>query len=169
MSTPPPEPMPLILTNAGLQISKDGTDVGLTELACLANHVELAPDVSVTTLETFCGSRDYPGVVKWALIATLYQSFDPDATEEVLSAAVDAGAPCPFTLVGYRDQPVSDTNPMWTGNLIPKPYSPINGDAGGESSIALEWSLEAAPVKLIVPPTTFAATATAEAPAKTGK
>ena len=148
-----PEPIPLILDNAGIKISKDGTVAGLTELACLASHVELTPDVSVTTLDTFCGSRDYPGVVKWSLIATLFQSFDPDATEEVLSAAVALGVPAPFELVGRRDQPVSATNPTWSGELIPKPYAPISGDAGDASTVELEWSLVADPVKSILPET----------------
>ena len=75
MSTPAPEPTPLILTNASVKI--DGT-----ELACLANHVELSPDVNITTLDTFCGSRDYPGTAQeWSLVATFYQSFDAGSTE----------------------------------------------------------------------------------------
>ena len=146
------EPLPLILTDASLKISKDGTEAGLTELACVANHIELSPDTSVTTLDTMCGSKDYPGTVKWSLLATLYQSFDLDATEEVLSGAVAAGAPIPFEIVPYKSQPVSGTNPSWTGNLIPQDYSPINGDAGDASTVELEWSLDAPPVKAIVPP-----------------
>lgn len=138
------EPLPLILTDAGLTIS--GKD-----LACVTNHLELSPDVTITTLDTFCGSTDYPGVVKWSLIATLYQSFDPDATEDVLSAAVAGGIPVPFTIVPYKSQPVSETNPEWSGELIPQPYAPINGDAGDASSVELEWSLTGTPVKTIVP------------------
>src|SRR4029077_14053194 len=105
----------LILTNASLMIG----DVGL---ACVANHIELSPDVSITTLDTFCGSRDYPGVIKWSLVATLYQSFDPEATEEALTTVWEAdkadGSPASFRVAGYRDQPVSATNPEWTGEAI---------------------------------------------------
>jgi len=151
MSTPAaPEFMPLILTNAGLKINDQ-------ELACLANHIEISPDVSITTLDTFCGSRDYPGNVKWSLVATLYQSFDANATEEVLSAAVAGGVPVPFSVIGYRDQPVSETNPEWSGEVIPQPYSPINGDAGDASTVDLEWSIVGEPTKSIAP-TTLAAT-----------
>lgn len=146
-----PDPIPLILDNAGIQISKDGTDIGLTELACLANHVEISPDVSVTTLDTFCGSKDYPGNVKWALVATLYQSFDPDATEEVLSGALAFGDPVPFLVIPRRDEPISPTNPAWTGLVIPQPYAPINGDAGDASTVELEWSIDGVPEKLVAP------------------
>src|SRR4029077_16126441 len=126
------EPTPLILDNAGLKIALD--DV-LTELACVTNHIELSPDVSTTTLTTMCGEVDYPGVTKWSLVATLYQSFDPGFTEEVLSAAVDGGVPVASEVTGRRAQPVSATNPKWSGELIPKAYAPINGDAGDVSTV----------------------------------
>lgn len=145
------EPIPLLLTDAGLKISTDGTELGLVELACNVSHLELTPDVAVTTLDTMCGSRDYPGTVKWSLIATLYQSFDTDATEDVLSAAVALGTPTPFEVIGYKSQAVSATNPKWSGEVIPKPYSPINGDAGDASVVELEWSLTGPPTKDTTP------------------
>ena len=152
------EPQPLILNDASLKISNDGTVAGLTELACVTNHIELSPDVGLTTLDTMCGSKDYPGTVKWSLIATLYQSFDPDATEDVLSAAVELGVPAPFEIIGYKSQPVGATNPKWTGFVIPQPYAPINGDAGDASEVELEWSVDGEPLKEIID--TFSATAT---------
>lgn len=145
------EPLPLILTDASLKIGTAPDVTSLVELACVANHIELSPDISITTLDTMCGSKDYPGVVKWSLIATLYQSFDADATEDTLSAAVDGGVPVPFEILGYKSQPVSASNPAWTGFVIPQPYSPINGDAGDASSIDLEWSLDGPPTKSIIP------------------
>jgi hypothetical protein len=136
--------MPLILTNASIKI-------GGTELACAASHVELAPDTSITTLDTFCGAKDYPGTVKWSLIATLYQSFDTGSTEDTLSAAVAAykldGSPVTYEVAGYRDRPVGPDNPSWSGEVIPKDYAPINGDAGAASQIDLEWSCTAEPTK----------------------
>lgn len=143
------DPNPLILTDASIKISKTALTTGLTELACVANHIELSPDVSVTTLDTMCGSKDYPGVVKWSLIATLYQSFDPLATEEVLSAALATNGPVPFEVIGYKSRPVAVTNPKWSGLVIPQPYSPINGDAGSASEVALEWGLSGVPVKTV--------------------
>jgi len=157
MATPAPEPQPLILTNASLKISTDDTTANLQELACLTNHIEVSPDVSVTTLDTMCGSRDYPGTVKWALIATIYQSFDPDATEDTLSAAVEFGSPVAFEVAGYRDKPIAADNPAWTGLAIPQPYSPINGDAGDASSVELEWSIVGTPTKNTTAPASASA------------
>ena len=141
-----PEPMPLILTDASLKINSK-------ELACVANHIEISPDTTITTLDTMCGSKDYPGVVKWSLVATLYQSFDTDATEDVLSAALASyratGTPVPVVVMPYKSRPVGPTNPTWSGDLIPMDYSPINGDAGDASTIDLEWSFVAPPVKAV--------------------
>jgi hypothetical protein len=149
------EPIPLILTDASLKISDDGTTAGLKELACVANHIELTPDTTITTLDTMCGSKDYPGVVKWSLVATLYQSFDTDATEEVLSSALEVyrstGVNAPFEIVPYKSRAVAADNPSWSGELIPQDYSPINGDAGDASTVELEWSLAAPPTKEVAP------------------
>jgi hypothetical protein len=148
MSVTTTEPMPLILTDASIKI-------GGTELACVANHIELSPDTAVTTLDTMCGSRDYPGTVKWSLVATLYQSFDTGATEDTLSAAVAAyrvdGTPVDYVVAGYKDRPIGPDNPSWSGQAIPKDYSPINGDAGDASTIDLEWSCTAPPTKSVTP------------------
>jgi hypothetical protein len=140
------EPLPLILDNAGLKING-------VELACVTNHLELSPDVSITTLDTMCGSKDYPGTVKWSLVATLYQSFDPLATEEVLSGAVAGDVPVPYEIVGYRDRAVDASNPRWFGLVIPQPYAPINGDAGDASTVELEWSTAEPPTKETTPGT----------------
>jgi hypothetical protein len=144
MAVTPTVPNPVILDNAALSI--DGKP-----LDCLTNHLEISPDTSVTTLDTFCGSRDYPGITKWSLVATLYQSFDPDATEDVLSAAVAGGEPVPFTVLPDRSQPVGPTNPEFSGEVIPQPYAPINGDAGDASTIELEWSMTGPPAKAVAP------------------
>ena len=125
------EPLPLILTDASLTIS--------TELQRRPHRAGLrrqpprdsAPDVTITTLDTMCGTKDYPGTVKWSLIATLYQSFDPDATEDVLSAAVErAASRSPFEVKPYKSQPVAATNPVMVGVGDPAALRPINGDAG---------------------------------------
>jgi hypothetical protein len=144
-------PKLLVMDDAGVQLGDGAEPEVLRELACVANHIELAPDTAVTTLDTMCGSVDYPGTTKWQLILTLYQSFDPDATEEVLSEALAADGPVAFEVIGYRSLPVSPTNPMWSGKVLPQPYSPINGDAGDSSAIELEWSVVEGPTKVVAP------------------
>lgn len=141
-------PKPLILDDAGIQLGDGAATEVFTELACVTNHVELTPDTAVTTLDTLCGSVDYPGNVKWTLVLTLYQSFDTGATEDALSAAVAAvGGKVGFKILPYKSQAVGVNNPMWSGTVIPQDYAPINGDAGDASTIELEWSLDGAPLK----------------------
>lgn len=138
---------PLILYNPELTINA-------VTLKCLMSHIELVPDVSVVEIKTSCGVKEYPGTVKWTLKASLYHSFDPEGTNEVLTAAVAAGVPVPFTVVPSAGNPVSATNPEYSGELIPQSFAPLSGDIGDASSIDLEWSIvgwTTVPVMNIVP------------------
>jgi|SRR5215471_951209 len=140
-------PVALILTDATLKISSDNTTANLKDLGCVTTHIELAPDTNVTTVDTLCGSTDYKGTTKWTLTCTLVQSFDVGATEEVLSAAVAAATPVAFQILPHKSQAISATNPTWTGLCVPRPYAPVNGDAGAASEISIEWGLVGPPVK----------------------
>jgi hypothetical protein len=146
MGTATPPPAPLILTDASLTING-------AELACVMTHIELTPTTKITTLDTMCGTREYPGSVSWVLNATLVQSFDTGATEDTLSGAVTAyqtdGTLAPFVVTGYKSRPAGPDNPTWSGNLIPQDYPPINGDAGNASEIQIAWSCDAPPVKAV--------------------
>jgi hypothetical protein len=155
-----PELQPLILVDPVLTI--DGAD-----LKCLMSHIELTPDVTTIEIKTSCGVREYPGTVKWTLKASLYHSHDPAGTNEVLTAAVEGGIPVPFTVTPSSDV-VSATNPEYTGELIPQPFTPIAGDVGDASSFDLEWSIVGwgnVPVTNITP-VVLAAEAAAPAKAK---
>jgi hypothetical protein len=147
----------VILDNASLKLGTTATVADLDELACYTNHLELAPDTATTTVDTMCGSIDYPGITKWTLTCTLYQSFDVGGTEEILSALVTPGTPCWFLVAADRVAPISATNPGWKGQVNPTPYAPLNGDAGDASEIELEWSLLAPPQKITTPPTAILA------------
>ena len=153
----PAEPLPLILTDASLKLSTDDTAANLVELACVAGHIELTPDTTVTTVDTMCGSTDYAGVTKWTLTATLFQSFDTGATEDTLSQILEFGGPVAFEVMGYKTKAIGADNPAWSGLVDPRPYPPINGDAGAVSEIPLEWGVIGAPVKTIVPGALLAA------------
>ena len=155
----PTDLTPVILVNPVLTID----DV---PLECLMSHVEITPDVTTIEVKTSCGVKEYPGTVKWTLKASLYHSFDVGGTNEVLTAAVEGGVPVPFTVVPSSDV-VSATNPEYTGDLIPQPFTPISGDVGDASSFDLEWSITGwgnTPTTNIVPGAADAA-ATKKAPA----
>lgn len=137
---------PIILTNPVLTI--DGV-----ELQCLMSHVEITPDVTTIEIKTSCGVKDYPGTIKWTLKASLYHNYDPLGTNETLTNCVEGGVPVPFTVVP-SGAAISATNPEYTGELIPQPFTPISGDIGDASSFDLEWSISgwgSVPITNIVP------------------
>lgn len=141
------DPEPLILYSPDLSI--DGQT-----LKCLMSHVELNPDVTTVEVKTSCGIREYPGSVKWTLKASLYHSFDPVGTNAVLTTAVEGHAPVDFSVIPNGNLPISATNPEYTGQVIPRPFTPISGDVGDASSFDLEWSITGwtdVPVTNIVP------------------
>lgn len=157
----PAEPEPVILYSPSLTI--DGH-----ELKCLLSHIELNPDVSTVEVKTGCGTKEYPGTVKWTLKASLYHSFDPEGTNEVLTAAVSGRVPVDFAVLPNSNQPISATNPEYTGMLIPQPFTPLSGDIGDSSSFDLEWSISGwldVPTTNIVPPAGLTAEAPVEEPA----
>ena len=141
------DPEPVILYNPDLTIN------GKT-LRCELSHIEMNPDVSTVEVKTACGIKEYPGTVKWTLKASLYHSFDPLGTNEVLTAAVAAAAAVPFTVLPSSSKPISATNPQFYGSLIPQPFTPLSGDVGDASSFDLEWSITGwttVPITNIVP------------------
>jgi hypothetical protein len=127
-------PEPIILTDPELIISG-------SSLRCVMSHIEMTPDVTVVEVKTACGTKEYPGTLKWTLNASLYHSFDPLATNEVLTAAVVGGVPVPFTVIPSAGKPVSATNPAFQGMLVPQPFTPLSGDVGDASSFDLAWSI----------------------------
>jgi hypothetical protein len=149
---------PVILVDPVLTI--DGVD-----LKCVMSHIELTPDVTLVEVKTSCGVKEYPASIKWTLKATLYHSYDVDGTNEVLTAAVAGGVPVPFTVTPSSDV-VSATNPEYTGEVIPQPFTPLSGDVGDASSFDLEWSIIGwgdVPTTNITPVGTTAAAVTADA------
>lgn len=128
------DPDPLILSNPDLTI-------GGETLRCLMSHIEIVPDVTTIEVKTSCGVREYPGTVKWSLKASLYHSFDPVGTNKILTDAVTAAVPVAFTVTPVQNVAVSATNPQYTGEVIPQPFTPIAGDVGDASSFDLEWSI----------------------------
>lgn len=111
-------------------------------LKCLMSHIELTPDVSTVEIKTSCGTREYPGTLKWTCKASLYHSYDPLGTNEVLTAAVLADVPVAFSVIPSAGKPISATNPSYTGLLIPQPFTPLSGDVGDASSLDFEWSIQ---------------------------
>jgi len=129
-----PDAQPIILDSPDLTI--DGTS-----LKCELSHIELVPEVAIVEVKTACGVKEYPGTIKWSLKATLYHSFDVDGTNEVLNAAVAGGVPVPFTVLPKSTLPIGPTNPEYTGEVIPQPFTQLAGDVGDASSFDLEWSI----------------------------
>jgi hypothetical protein len=139
----PPTATPLILNDAYFELTG-------VNLRCLVKHLEVTPENKPVTVTTFCSETDYPGVTKWHLKVTFYQSFDVGATYATLAAALAAynasGTPAAFKARPYSSRPLSASNPEISGFAIPQPFDLIGGDAGAASEVEIDWNLNAVPV-----------------------
>ena len=134
----PPSANPLIMTDCYFEL-------GGVNLRCLVQHLEISPENKPVTVTSFCAETDYPGVVKYHLRVTFYQSFDTNATYQTLNAALTsynaAGTPVNFKARPYSSRVASATNPIISGLAIPQPFDVMNGDAGAASQIQIDWNL----------------------------
>jgi hypothetical protein len=138
----PPTATPLILNDGYFEL-------GGVNLRCLTKHLEVSPENKPVTVTSFCAETDYPGVVKWHLRATLYQSYDTGATFATLNAALTAynasGTPVNFKARPYSSRVAAANNPIISGLAIPQPFDLIIGDAGTASEVPIDWNLTAPP------------------------
>jgi hypothetical protein len=139
----PPTANPLILNDCYFEMSG-------VNLRCLVKHLEAAfPENKPVTVTSFCGETDYPGVTKWHLRVTFYQSFDSGAVYATLNAAynsyVTSGNPVQWRARPYFSRAPSAVNPWVSGYAIPQPFELIVGDAGNAAEVAIDWNLTAPP------------------------
>jgi hypothetical protein len=130
-------------------------EVNAVNLKCLCESVTIEPENKPIEVTTFCGITDYPGPVKWHFKAKFVQSFGDGGTDDALNGALEAyqsaGTECDFKVRPFTARPISDTNPEFSGSMIPQPYTVFGGDAGTASEVDIDWIMTDAPARTIVP------------------
>jgi hypothetical protein len=134
---------PLILNNAYFELSG-------VNFSCLVKHIEATfAENKPVTVTSLCGEVDWPGVTKYHLRITFYQSFDAGSVYATLNAAYNAyvlsGTPTQFRARPYSSRAPSAANPWISGYVIPQPFDLIFGDAGATSECAIDWNLTTPP------------------------
>jgi hypothetical protein len=138
----PPVGTPVILNDGYVEVNG-------ANLRCFGLHFEVNPENKPVTVTTFCAETDYPALIKWHFVAKFAQSFAPGATDATLRAAVAAYTAsqqvAAFKVRAYASQPVSATNPQFSGFMVPQPYRYIGGDAGTLSEVDIDWIMTGPP------------------------
>jgi hypothetical protein len=92
------------------------------------SHVEMTPDVTTVEIKTACGTRDYPGTLKWTLKASPLPQLRPGrAPTRCSPPRCEPGVPVDVQVIPSAGSPVTATNPRFTGDLIPQPFTPLSG------------------------------------------
>lgn len=130
-------------------------EVGAVNLKCLCESVTLEPENKPIETTTFCGIEEFPGPVKWHFKAKFVQSFGDGGTDDALNGALEAyqtaGTKCDFKVRPWAGRAISDTNPQFSGQMVPQPYTVFGGDAGNPSEVDIDWIMSAAPARTITP------------------
>jgi hypothetical protein len=138
----PPVGNPVILNDGYVEVNG-------ANLRCFGLEFQVNPENKPVTVTTFCAETDYPALIKWHFIAKFAQSFAPGATDAVLRAAVTAYATsqqlAQFKVRAYSSQPVSATNPSFSGFMVPQPYRYLGGAAGTLSEVDIDWIMTGPP------------------------
>jgi hypothetical protein len=135
---------PVMMTDAYVEL-------GGANLMCLCEEISLTADPNPITITTFCGITEYPGPVKWHMVAKFLQSFDTGATDDTLTNALaayeSAGTPVDFKVRPYASRPIGPNNPSFEGTLIPQAYTVFGGAAGAQSEVDIDWTMTAPPTR----------------------
>ena len=131
-------------TGQKVMMTNTYVELGGVNLRCLALSVSLQADNKTIEQTSFCGVQEYPGPVKYHMVAKFAQSFDPGGTFEVLEAALAAyeasGSPLAYKIRPYYSRPVSARNPELVGFVVPMDYNVFGGDAGAASEVDIDWT-----------------------------
>ena len=138
---------PFTLKHPVIKIGPTGTSV---DIACPATHVDLTPDQSDNTVETFCGSYTTYKPAKWTLTATVAQSYGTTGTWNLLQPLMDTIQP--FVLQPDNTA-ASATNPVASGTAYVKAFAFIDGAPGEVSEIDIVLAVQGTPTWGIVAPT----------------
>jgi hypothetical protein len=134
----PPTANPLILNDAYYELNG-------VNLRCLVKHLEIAPEAKLVTITSLCSEYDVVGTCKYHQHVTFYQSFDAGATYQTLNAAyqnyLTTGALSTFKVRPRSSLLVSATNPTISGQVIPRPFPWLIGDAGVASEVDVIWDM----------------------------
>ena len=152
----PSDATPVMMTDTYVQL-------GEANLKCLCESISLTADNNPITVTTFCGVSEYPGPVKWHMVAKFLQSFGADGTDATLAAAVLAyqtdGTSLAYKVRPVASAPPSTTNPQFEGERIPQEYTVFGGDAGSASEVDIDWTMTGPPTRNITGTTGFTAEA----------
>jgi hypothetical protein len=146
--TPAAQPLaadPPDFSGQSVMMTSTYIELGGVNLRCLGLSMSLEADGKPIEQTSFCAVQEYPGPVKFHMVAKFAQSFDPGGTFQVLEAGLTAyqtsGTPLAFKVRPYYQRPVSSSNPEFAGFLIPQEYNVFGGDAGTASEVDIDWTM----------------------------
>lgn len=106
-----------------------------------ASKIELPVEVDELDVTPFGGvwKRRTGGLLDAKLSAAFFNDYTAGGLDEKMWAWLLGRVPITFA-VQPTTAAISPANPRWTGMVLPKGYSPINGDVGSVNKFDISWS-----------------------------
>jgi hypothetical protein len=138
---------PFFLNKPTLTVGPEGAEV---TYQCGANQVDASPEQDSNDTETFCGVYTSYKPEKWTVTVTCLQSYGPEGLWNALRPLCNSVQP--FTILPDSTQPVSDTNPLMSGNAYVTGFPFLSAAVGEASEFDFVLAVQGAPEFLETPP-----------------
>ena len=125
----------MVLTAAYVSLTGPGLISGALSKAELTAEVE---EKDITTFASLGWKEVTGGLKSGSLGMTFFNDYTDDALDEDMWTIFLAGVPVGFE-VRYASSTVTVSNPKYTGNVLPKSWSPLNGSVGDVAGGDLTW------------------------------
>jgi hypothetical protein len=125
----------MVLTAAYVNLTGPGQINSALSKAELTAEVE---EKDVTTFASLGWKEVTGGLKSGSLSMTFFNDYTDDALDEDMWTIFLAGVPVAFD-VRYQSATVTVSNPKYTGFVLPKSWSPLNGAVGDVAGGDLSW------------------------------
>jgi len=133
----------LVLTDCALTL-------GGTALATKASKLEIPVEVDELDVTVFGGQwkKRTGGLLDGKVNAAFFNDYAGGDLDELTWNWLLGRVPIAFT-VKPTTAAIGPTNPQWSGLVLPKAYSPINGDVGSVNKFDISWPTSGAILRAV--------------------
>ena len=135
----------LVLTDCVITL---GT--GPTDLSGKSSKLEMPVEVDELDVTVFGGvwKKRTGGLLDAKVNATIFNDFAVGVVDDLVWGWTIGRVPIPFT-IKPTSAAISVTNPLYSGLVLPKGYSPVSGGVGEVNKFDIQWPTSGAVVRAI--------------------
>lgn len=119
-------------------ILKPFIEIDGVDMSCFSNNIEITLSKNELDGNTFCGQDTLQGLEESSFSIGLIQDFDAAAVDATLHPLYASGDTFLVVVRPVKADPVSATNPEYTGTCRLNSYQPLSGGPGDLAEISID-------------------------------